>query len=105
MPVGGGGEKVFAMPRGAGSWAAGGALGGSAAAGTATCSFRAAAEAILELVLVFLAAARADDHELSSAQFLKKNINSHSLRRRAAFLLRDLHPQELLAEEHVVAMF
>jgi hypothetical protein len=39
MLVGGGGEKVFAMPRGAGSGAAGGALKGSAGAGTATCSF------------------------------------------------------------------
>jgi hypothetical protein len=36
-----------------------------------------AAEAVLELVLVFLAAARTDDHELSSAQFIKKNINFH----------------------------
>jgi hypothetical protein len=37
--MGGEGAKVFAMPMGAGSSAGGGALRGSAAAGTAICSF------------------------------------------------------------------
>ncbi len=39
MAVGGAGEKVLAMPIGAGSSAGGGALRGSAGAGTAICSF------------------------------------------------------------------
>jgi len=41
--------------------------------------FLAATEAIFELVLIFFAATRTDDHELSSAQFMKKNINFHFL--------------------------
>jgi hypothetical protein len=47
--------------------------------GSRRLQFLTAAEAVFELVLIIFAAARTDDHELSSAQFIKKNFNFHSI--------------------------